>query len=1068
MSRNRVENDVQTATDLHGEIRLSPAGQVCYLLPSWYGITGFKPEDSRNDPALISRIVHPDDLHLFEAHLIKSGEKHLPGKMEFRIIRPDGEVRWIGHACIPVFDENGQYAGARGGNWDITERREADEIIKVQRELGEALVKSLSLNEALQLCLKAAVKVSGLDAGAIFIREEATGDLNVFFAEGFGDEYVRKNSHYSANSRAAKVVAAGNPFYLNRQLILSLQDSELIEERMRSIAIIPFFDRGEIIGSLHLTSYIHNEMPDRSRYALEAIARYIGAAIARAQAEQNLKISEEKYRAIYENAVEGIFQTTPDGRILSVNPAMINLSGYDSPEDLMQNVKNIIQFYANPDDRLSFRKEIEEKGTVSNYEVICIRKDGQKIWIAVNARAIKDKEGHIIQYDGFFEDITERKNMEGVLLKSEERYRMIVENTNDVIWIMDLNFQYKYRSPANVRITGRTSEEIMSIPPREQVVPESYALAEKIIAEELANEFGGKPVEPHRSRTIELEVYHKSGGTVWIEVTGSFGRDKNGKPVEILLVGREVTERKKIQEALKESEKRFRMIVENMNDSIWTMDLNLHYNYLSPDSSIITGFTEEELRTIPLKEQVTPESYARMEKLLMDELVLESSGRPINPRGSRTLEIEAYHKDGSTIWIEIDATFNRAENGKPVEIVIAGRNITERKKMQEEKETLERQLIQAQKMEAIGTLAGGIAHDFNNILASMIGFTEMAVKETRPKMRRDYLDQVLLACDRAKNLVNQILAFSRMREQERYPVDLKLILQEALSLLKATLPATIEIKKDVTQEDTQVLADPTQIHQIIMNLCTNAAHAMQEKGGVLDIHLSNIEILHPTPVAPSDLPMGAYVQLSVRDTGHGIDDAIIGRIFDPFFTTKKTKEGTGLGLSVVYGIVKSSCGSIDVQSSVGQGTTFTIYLPQIMPESQTAEADQEDIELQGHERILFVDDEEMLVKMAILFFEPLGYEMTATTSSPEALRLFQENPGAFDLVITDMTMPQTTGIELSRALLKIRPELPIILCTGYSDSVNTAEARNLNIRELVLKPVSLNVLGRLVRRVLNG
>jgi PAS domain S-box-containing protein len=689
-----------------------------------------------------------------------------------------------------ILDENGQYTGLRGNNLDIAERKDIEHVITVQRDLALALDRAPSLQESLQLCLKAVIEASGLDAGGIYILDKVSGNLNLIFYRGLSPEFAKSNSESAAKSQRTKMVlAGGQPLYLNSRDIGGLQSDDISREGIRSLAVVPFSDKGQIIGCLNVASRMHSEIPASSRYTLESIARQIGAAVARAQTGQDLMTSEEKYRAIFENAVEGIFQTTPRGRILSVNPAMARLFGYKTPADFMQSITNIVQLYANPDARLFFRREMEEKDMVNKYEVPCVRKDGEEILVAVNARAIKDIEGNIIRYDGFYEDITQQKKIENSLKESEGRYRMIVENMHDIIWVMDLNFRYKYRSPSNVEITGRTPAEIMTRPPREQIVPESYALVEKILAEELVNEFGGKPVDPRRSRTLELEVYHKNGGTVWIEVTASFGRDENGKPVEILL---------------------------------------------------------------------------------------------------------------------------------------AGRDITERKRMQKENDNLEKQLIQAQKMEAIGTLAGGIAHDFNNILASLMGFTEMAGRETRQDVRRDYLDQVLQACERAKNLVSQILVFSRQREQESKPVDIRLIIKEALTLLRATLPTTIDMQQEITGEQTTVLADPTQIHQIVMNLCTNAAQAMTGKSGVLDVHLSNITIGAAGQALHPDLQPGPYVQLSVRDTGCGIDPAIRDRIFDPFFTTKKTKQGTGLGLSVVYGIVKSYGGAIDVQSSAGEGTTFTI------------------------------------------------------------------------------------------------------------------------------------------------
>ncbi|MRR16884.1 MAG: response regulator [Deltaproteobacteria bacterium] len=389
------------------------------------------------------------------------------------------------------------------------------------------------------------------------------------------------------------------------------------------------------------------------------------------------------------------------------------------------------------------------------------------------------------------------------------------------------------------------------------------------------------------------------------------------------------------------------------------------------------------------------------------------------------------------------------------------------RKLEEEKRLLEEHLRRAQKMEALGTLAGGIAHDFNNILASMMGFTEMAARETRRTVRNEYLDQVLLACGRAKNLVNQILAISRSQEQERRPLDIRILLKEALSLLRASLPSTIEIRSDLASEEMLVLADPTEVHQIIVNLCTNAAHVMQDQGGVLTISLTSLEIPQTARPAHPDLQAGNYVRLSVSDTGRGIDADIKEKIFDPSFTTGKDRGGTGLGLSVVHGIVKNAGGAIDVQSAAGQGATFAIYLPRILPCEKPETADRDGVDLPGSESILFVDDEEMLVRMAKNYFQTMGYQITATASSPEALRLFQENPARFDLVIADMTMPQITGASLCRMFLKIRPELPIILCTGYSDAASMSEIEELNIRELVLKPVFIKDLGLRVRRILD-
>jgi len=520
----------------------------------------------------------------------------------------------------------------------------------------------------------------------------------------------------------------------------------------------------------------------------------------------------------------------------------------------------------------------------------------------------------------------------------------------------------------------------------------------------------------------------------------------------------DVTEQKKMERDLRESEERLRGIVETSNAGIMMITPAGQILFANRQMAGMLGYDQERFVKGNYYDYIYADDKPNIDRNLG---ALE--------RGDvdrLSVERRFVSADGTLRWGYVcGGRFQTAPEKFQVVLIIS--DMTQIKAVEEEKKLLEEHVRQAQKMEAIGTLAGGIAHDFNNILASMMGFTEMAARETRRAARNDYLNQVLLACERAKHLVNQILTLSRSRQQERRPVDIRMILKEALGLLRASLPSTIEIKPDIASEEMLILADPTEIHQIIMNLCTNAAHAMQNQGGVLTIRLASIKIPHAARPAHPDLQAGDYVRLSVSDTGHGIGADIREKIFDPFFTTKKNLEGTGLGLSVVYGIVKNAGGVIDVQSVAGQGATFTIYLPHISPCEKTEAGDHDGMDMPGSESILFVDDEEMLVRMAKKYFQAMGYQVTATTSSPEALQLFQENPARFDLVIADMTMPQITGASLCRAFLKIRPELPIILCTGYSDAASMSEIERLNIRELVLKPVLVRDLGLRVRRILD-
>lgn len=412
--------------------------------------------------------------------------------------------------------------------------------------------------------------------------------------------------------------------------------------------------------------------------------------------------------------------------------------------------------------------------------------------------------------------------------------------------------------------------------------------------------------------------------------------------------------------------------------------------------------------------------------------------------------------------IVAERTRELKETNKILEAKIVEKNLAE-----EERTRLFDQLQQTHRMEAIGTLAGGIAHDFNNILASIMGYTELAMEEVEEKSQAHHdLGQIFKACSRAKDLIYQILMFSQQTEQERVPVKVSHVVKEVLKLLRASLPSTIDIRQVISKNLNHILADPTQIHQIVMNLCANAAHAMKENGGILEVRLFQVFLNADFANKYPDMKQGQYIKLSFKDSGHGIPAEVRDSIFNPYFTTKEKGEGTGLGLSVVHGIVKNLDGEITVESEPGKGSIFDVYLPVIEDEEQESIKHIEPLHT-GHENVLLVDDEPGIAAMGERMLESLGYQVTARTSSIEALELFKHEPGRFELIITDMTMPNMTGDRFSQEVMKIRPDIPIILCTGYSHQISEEKAKKIGIKAFVMKPLVKRELSSIVRRVLD-
>jgi len=501
---------------------------------------------------------------------------------------------------------------------------------------------------------------------------------------------------------------------------------------------------------------------------------------------------------------------------------------------------------------------------------------------------------------------------------------------------------------------------------------------------------------------------------------------------------------------LRESQDRLKSIMDNSSALIYLKDVRGRYIFVNKKFESLFSLTEDQIIGREDSE-IFPEEEARSFRE-NDKKVLDS----VCP-----LEFEECLElpDGLHTYISIKFPICNTE-GKPLSICGITTDITERK-------ILERKLIQSHKMEAIGRLAGGIAHDFNNILVGILGYIEVALYNIpHDSNLRPYMEQMKKACHRAIKLVKQLLTFSRETEGERNPIQLSTIIKESLKMLRPLIPATIDIKQNI-KNSSMILGDPTHIYQIMMNLCKNAADAMKEKGGIIRVGLKDIEIISNSMQLNHELAPGNYVRLTVSDDGHGIEQSIKERIFEPYFTTKKIGEGSGMGLSIVHGIIKSYGGEITVESEPGKGTSFHIFFPRINSNEQ--------IEIRGttqppggKENILIVDDEEDLVARVLKkILEDLGYNVIAKYSGIQALKAFCEEPDWFDLVITDQTMPRMTGIELSQKLLAIRSDIPIILTSGFSQVIPSEMIHKIGIKKFIMKPFEIEELAHLIRKLLD-
>lgn len=792
------------------------------------------------------------------------------------------------------------------------------------------------------------------------------------------------------------------------------------------------------------------------------------ALISSRKSEEALKESEERYRRITSAITDYIFTVqVKDGLPVRTlhTPVCRKVTGY-TPDEFESDPFLWFNMVVPEDQELvrNYVSRILKGEQVGRIEHRIKRKDGSIRWVSNAAVLNLDADGKLISYDGVIRDITGRKRSEEALKESEQRMQMILHGSPIATLVIDKHHRVISWNEAMEHLTGIGAQDMLGTAEHWKAFYDDKrpSMSDLIVdgTEDMIRHW--YPDKFSRSTLIkgayEATDFFPSlnGKGKWLKITAASIRSSTGELVGAIETFEDITERKKVEEDLQ----KLASVVRYSNELVNLATLDGKMIFLNEVGNEMLGVSPEEVEQTDIMQVLPEHLHEKAKNELLPTLL--SGG---------TWEGELQYQNLKTGKItDVHAiTFAIADpnSGAPMFLANVSLDITERKHAEEVRKRLEAQLIQAHKMEALGTLAGGIAHDFNNILSAVIAYAERGVHggQDPDKIRKNF-EEVLKVCNRARDLVKQILAFSRRTKHEFIQIKLDATVKESLKMMRAILPRNIEIRQNISSAG-RTMADSTQIHQVMMNLCSNAAQAMEETGGILEINLDRADIAEGPESQALGLNPGSYLRLSISDSGHGISPENMERIFDPYFTTKEKGRGTGLGLSVVHGIARSHKGAITCRSTPGQGTTFELYLPEIEPKKEAVQAHAHTRELKGDERILFIDDEPILVKATKERLRYLGYRVITRTSSLEALELFQKHPEQFDLVITDIIMPGMTGDRLALEMLKIRPDIPIVLCTGYSEHMTEEKAKELGIREFIMKPFEIEDLARTIRQAMD-
>ena len=931
---------------------------------------------------------------------------------EVLLYRKDGSKIWASLSARTVRDEDGKVLYYEGTAEDITNRKLAEDALRESEEkfrlLFEKSVDPILLQDVDDYsfvdCNESALRIMGCTS-----KDQLVG-LHAF-----------------------DISPERQP------------DGRLTREKVRELNSLASKN-----GHVHF-EWLHRTMNGESLWVLvsltmvpikgKSIAYVIWTDITeRKKAEEALKESEERYRNIFESAVEGIFQAAPDGYLISVNPAFAAMHGYSSPEEMKEAITDIRnQVFLRPEEGDRLRDLCKEHGFVSNFDARCFRKDGQIIWTSTSARAVRGAKGETLYYEGFVEDITARKEAEKILEKERETFFTILENDPTGVALIDRHGAYRYINPELTRTTGYT---IKDIPTGRDWLEKAYP--DPLYREKVIETWkGDRARERGQWMDREFTVTCKDGKTRDIDMRTTFMDDFT------ITVLRDVTEKRQSEKALRESEEKYRSVVEDSLVGYYIVRDNL-FLFVNKRFCDIFGYAREE---IILKKGPMDLTHPDDREKVAENIRKRISGEADHIE----YDFVAFRKDGKAISVKVLGSSivyqgQIAGTGSIIDITA-------------EKE-LEGKLRQAQKMEALGTLAGGIAHDFNNILTVLTGYGTLLRMETEEAdCHRIYADQILSASTKAAQLTKSLLAFSRQQSIALSPLRINDVIIGTEKLLKRLITEDITLLTDLFPGDIIVMADATQIDQILFNLATNARDAMP-KGGTLSIR-TEIVAVDPAFAEIHGLGKpGKYVLLSVSDTGAGMDRSTREHIFDPFFTTKEIGKGTGLGLSTVYGIVKQHDGYINVYSEPEKGTTFHIYLPAVTVPSAEDTPPLPDLR-GGTETILLAEDDETVRSIMSTILKTYGYPVIVAGSGVDAVREFIGNAGV-DLVILDSVMPGMNGREAYEEIKRIKPDMKALFISGHTRDVILDKGIKEKELNFLSKPVSPWALLRTVRDILDS